>query len=115
VDYSDLSWFENALFVLLRESRCVLKVDPTNYAVLAEYDFREVERHPEAAYYTRYPTGVMEGLAVDRDAIWLVTDNNGLGRIRAPRDPRPTLFKCLRPDRKTDNGIEKGETGGKSR
>lgn len=41
----------------------------------------------------------MEGLAVNRDFIWLVTDNNGLGRVRHREDLRPTLFQCPRPDR----------------
>jgi hypothetical protein len=98
VDYSDLSWFDGALWVLLRESRCVLKVDPAQHRVLAEYDFRGVEDDPEYIYSKRFPTGVMEGLAVDRDSIWLVTDNNNMPRVRFPRDPRPTLFRCLRPD-----------------
>jgi len=98
VDYSDLSWFDGALWVLLRESRCVLQVDPATHRVLAEYDFRGVEDDPEYIYSKRFPTGVMEGLAVDRDSIWLVTDNNNMGRVRFPRDARPTLFRCLRPD-----------------
>lgn len=114
VDYSDLSWFENSLWVLLRESRCVLKVEPTKHRVLAEYDYREVEDDPEFIYSKRYPTGVMEGLGVDRDSIWLVTDNNNLGRVRFPRDTRPTLFKCPRPDRKLDADT-KTDTDAKSK
>ena len=102
VDYSDLSWFDNALWVLLRESRCVLKVDAAQHRVLAEYDYRGVEDDPEYIYSKRSPTGVMEGLAVDRDSIWLVTDNNNMGRVRFPRDTRPTLFRCLRPDVKAE-------------
>ena len=98
VNYSDLSCFDGALYVLLRESRCVLKVDPKSHRVLAEYSFRDMEREPEFLYRLLYPTGNMEGLAVDRDYIWLVTDNNGLGRVKYPKDIRPTLFKCKRPD-----------------
>jgi hypothetical protein len=49
------------------------------------------------AYRTAFPTGTMEGLAVDEKYFWLVTDNNGLGRIKFPRDARPTLFRCPRP------------------
>jgi hypothetical protein len=98
VHYSDLSWFDGALYVLLRESRCVLKVDPKSHRVLAEYSFREVEREPDVLYRLLYPTGNMEGLAVDREYIWLVTDNNGLGRTKYPKDVRPTLFKCKRPE-----------------
>ncbi len=97
--YSDLCWFDDALFVLLRESRRVLKIDPESHRVLVEYNFSEMESGPEVLYRTRYPTGTMEGLAVDREFIWIVTDNNGLGRARYPRDLRPTLFKCRRPDR----------------
>ncbi|MBI4327824.1 MAG: esterase-like activity of phytase family protein [Chloroflexi bacterium] len=101
VHYSDLCWFEGALFVLLRESRVVLQVDAETHRVLAEFDYADIELASETIYKTifRYPLGTMEGLAVDRDHIWLVTDNNGLGRARYPKDLRPTLFKCPRPDR----------------
>ena len=98
VHYSDLAWFDDALYVLLRESRCVLKVNPASHRVLAEYSFREMERQPEVIYLLLYPTGNMEGLAVDREHIWLVTDNNGLGRVKYPKDIRPTVFRCKRPD-----------------
>jgi hypothetical protein len=41
----------------------------------------------------------MEGLAVDKNYFWLVTDNNGWVRKKFPDDSRPTLFKCARPDK----------------
>jgi uncharacterized protein YjiK len=100
--YSDLSWFEGKLYVLDRNHRVVLQVNPNTKKVTAEYDFGEMELGPEVAYKTFYPTGTMEGLAVDKDYIWLVTDNNGKGRFKYPDDLRPTLFKCRRPDRKAD-------------
>lgn len=95
--YSDLSWFDGVLYVLCRESRAVLAVDPEQHRVLAEYDFRDMERQPEVLYRSIYPTGQMEGLAVQSEDIWLLTDNNGSARARYPRDNRPTLFKCKRP------------------
>ncbi len=98
--YSDLCWFRGELYVLMREDHVILRVDPCSHRVLAEYDFREVEFAPENIYRRRLPfVGVMEGLAVDASAFWLVTDNNGLGRERYPNDTRPTLFRCPRPDR----------------
>jgi len=100
IHFSDLNWFDGALFALLRESRCVLKVDPQTKKVLVEYNFGNMESAPESIYFNRYPTSTMEGLAVDKDFIWLVTDNNGRGRVRHKDDTRPTLFKCPRPDRK---------------
>ena len=66
--------------------------------VVAEYDYRAVEDAPEHLYRKEYPTGVMEGLAVDENNFWLVTDNNGLGRESEPSDRRPTLLRCPRPD-----------------
>ena len=99
VHYSDLSWFDGALYALLREKHLVLKLDPASHAVLAEYDYSAIESRPELAYHTRSGTGAMEGLAVTKDCFWLVTDNNGLPRKRFPDDSRPTLIKCPRPDR----------------
>jgi hypothetical protein len=97
--YSDLSWHGGALWVLLRESDAVLKVDPLREIVLAEFSYAAMTRRREVIYAGRYPTGTMEGLAVDEEFLWLVTDNNGEARWSAPGDRRPTLFKCRRPDR----------------
>lgn len=98
--YSDLCWFDGALYALMREDHVILKIDPATHLVLAEYNFRKMEHAPDAAYHMVYPLviGVMEGLAVDKDYFWLCTDNNGLGRKKYPEDTRPTLFKCRRPD-----------------
>src|SRR5262245_40032819 len=96
--YSDLSWQDGKLFVLCRHHRVVLEVNPWTHAVVAEFDYREAEE--KLGYRSVYPTGMMEGLAVDRDFIWLVTDNNGLGHERPRNDTRPTLLKCRRPDKK---------------
>ncbi len=95
--YSDLSWYDGKLFVLCRQHRVVLEVDPKTHAVLAEFDYRAME--DQLAYRKQLPVGIMEGLAVERDFFWLVTDNNGLPRANAPDDRRPTLLKCRRPDR----------------
>jgi len=95
--YSDLSWYDGKLFVLCRQHRVVLEVDPKTHAVLAEFDYRAME--DQLAYRKQLPVGIMEGLAVERDFFWLVTDNNGFPRANAPDDRRPTLLKCRRPDR----------------
>lgn len=98
--YSDLSWFDGHLYVLDRNHRAVLRVNPKTREVVAEFSFGTMELEHEVAYRTDYPTGTMEGLAVTAEHLWLVTDNNGRGRVRFPKDPRPTLFRCQRPDRK---------------
>ncbi len=98
--YSDLCWFDGALFSLMREDHVILKIDPATHLVLAEYNFKKMENNRDVIYYNHYPilVGVMEGLAIDKDYFWLCTDNNGAGRKKYPHDTRPTLFKCRRPD-----------------
>jgi len=96
--YSDLSWFEGKLWVLCRQHRVVLEVNPRTHEVLAEYDYRELE--DQLGYRTQFPVGIMEGLAVDREFIWLATDNNGLERKGTRGDIRPALVRCPRPDRR---------------
>ena len=100
VHYTDLCWFDGELWVLCRESRCVLRVDPEKRRVLAQFDYLELETARENAYSHPYPYGFVEGLAVDADNIWLVVDNNGFPRVADPKDRRPTLWRCPRPDRK---------------
>lgn len=100
VHYSDLSWFDGELWVLCRESRCVLRVNPTTHKVLAQFDYLDLETSPENAYAHPYPYGFVEGLAVDAQNIWLCVDNNGFPRVADKKDRRPTLWRCPRPDKK---------------
>jgi hypothetical protein len=100
IHYTDLCWFEGELWVLLRESRCVLRVEPKSHRVLAEFDYAEIETAPAHVYAHLLPVGFMEGLSVDRTDIWLVVDNNGYARAKDRTDRRPVLFRCQRPDQK---------------
>lgn len=95
--YSDLAFRDGRLFVLDRNHRVILEVDPSAKRVMAEFNYGQMELSEEYAYRTAYPTGTMEGLTVDENYFWLVTDNNGFGRIKYPKDARPTLFRCPRP------------------
>jgi hypothetical protein len=95
--YTDLAFAEGRLFILNRNHRCIFEIEPETKRVLAEYSFAQVELDKTVAYFTDYPTGTMEGLTLDRDYFWMITDNNGKGRIVDARDSRPTLFRCKRP------------------
>ncbi len=97
VHYSDLSWFDGRLWVLCRESHCVLQVDPERERVEASYEYGAIERDRRYGYLNPLPYGFVEGLAVTADEIWLVVDNNGVGRISDVHDVRPSLWKCARP------------------
>lgn len=94
--YSDLSWHGGLLYVLCRQHRVILQVDPATHKILSEFDYGDVE--DQLGYQTRFPVGIMEGLAVSADTFWLVTDNNDLPRNSALQDRRPTLLKIPRPD-----------------
>jgi hypothetical protein len=96
--YSDLCWFDDSLWVLCRQHRVVLEVNPDSRKVVAEFDYGDVEEG--LGYRTGLPVGIMEGLAVSRDSIWLLTDNNGDPRGRTGNDIRPTLVRCARPSSK---------------
>ncbi len=101
VHYSDLCWFDRELWVLCRESRCVLRVDAKSHRVLAEYDYAAVETSRSDGYFNPYPGyGFIEGLSVDSKNIWLAVDNNGFHRLADRDDKRPTLFRCPRPEAK---------------
>ena len=97
--YSDLSWFGDHLFVLDRNYRTIVQVEPGSHEIVAEFRFSDMEHAPEVDYLRDFPTGTIEGLAVTAKHFWLVTDNNGRGRSQFPQDIRPTLFRCPRPDR----------------
>jgi uncharacterized protein YjiK len=94
--YTDLAFFAGRLFILNRNHRCIFEVDPETRRVLAEHSFGQMEVAEDVAYQSDYPTGAMEGLAVEEDYFWLITDNNGKVRFKHPQDTRPTLFRCKR-------------------
>ncbi len=98
VHYSDLCWQAGHLWVLCRESRCVLQVDATKEKVLAEFDYDAIERDPQNAYAHPFPYGFVEGLFVDSDNLWLVVDNNEFPRVADKNDRRPQLWRCPRTD-----------------
>ena len=99
VHYSDLAWWEGELWVLCREHRQVLAVDPHTLRVRAAFGYKDIELDPQYAYRHWIPYGFFEGLLVDADFIWLCIDNNGYPRRTDGDDHRPQLFRCLRPDR----------------
>lgn len=99
VHYTDLCWHRGELWVLCRELRRVLRVDPVRKEVLASYSYFDLEMDPRHAYRHILPYGFFEGLSVDDDAIWLLVDNNGYRRKSDATDARPQLFRCPRPDR----------------
>ena len=98
VHYSDLCWNADRLWVLCRESQCILKVEPDAGRVEAAFGYGAIERDPKHGYLNPLPVGFVEGLAVEANTAWLLVDNNGFGRISDPKDVRPTLWRCRMPE-----------------
>ncbi|MBL9136528.1 MAG: esterase-like activity of phytase family protein [Verrucomicrobiales bacterium] len=98
-NYSDLCWSDGSLWVLMRDVRKVLRVDVRTKSVIAEFDYGAMETARPVAYGALVAPGFMEGLVVDEEWLWLLSDNNGVGRRANLKDIRPTLFRCRRPDR----------------
>ncbi len=98
IGFHDLCWFDGSLFALLRQNHVIVRMNPETKAILAEYDYLDVERSGDAYDTANASASLMEGLAVDDKYFWLCTDNNGRAKRKNPTDTRPTLFRCLRPD-----------------
>lgn len=104
---TDASFYNGHLYVLLRSHRQVLKMNPENGAILSIYDYRKYEEDPKNVY-VKIPTfgsgndpqgyGVMEGLAVTKDAIYIATDNNMLPLKRNILNNKPQLFIFSNPE-----------------
>jgi hypothetical protein len=50
--------------------------------------------------YTDMRYGKAEGLCMDRRHVYIILDNNGLGRENNPEDKRPILLVLKRPEDK---------------
>lgn len=98
IQYSDLCWKDGELWILCRQMRSVLRIDPHSRRILGEYDYRDIELARENAFLPAFTYGLVEGLSVDDTHIWLCVDNNGLVRRSTSSDDRPLLFRCPRPD-----------------
>ncbi len=93
--YSGLDWHDGKLYVLMRDAWLVVEMDPDKRTILRVLRYQDVERSEGNRYRASFPlAGSMEGILVEGDIVWLLTDNNGQPRLAAPEDTRPTLFRC---------------------
>jgi hypothetical protein len=60
------------------------------------YSFKDIAKSPQWGYSSdKY--GSAEGLAIDKNFIWVLQDNNGNTRRSDQNDNRATLFKFVKP------------------
>ena len=97
-DFADLSVDGRQVYVLERNSHLVVRIERTaeRWEEREAWSYATTENDPRFAYRdSRY--GVAEGLAIDHDHVYLVTDNNRLPRVADPNDRRPQLFVFAKP------------------
>ncbi|MCS1409133.1 MAG: hypothetical protein M2R45_02312 [Verrucomicrobia subdivision 3 bacterium] len=92
---SRLDWFSGKLCALRREAQEIVEIDPKDKPVSRILRYHKVEFAKNHRYRTLLSlSGVMEGILVEGDVVWLLTDNSSQFRFADSRDWRPTLFKC---------------------
>ncbi|MCO1333902.1 esterase-like activity of phytase family protein [Microbulbifer sp. OS29] len=95
-DVAGLDYHDGALFTLERNASAVCR--RTLPSLEAEWclTYRAIEESPEYVYQeTRYGKG--EGLAVSDAGIFVVLDNNNVGRDQSPEDRRALLLHLAMP------------------
>ena len=98
--YSGLDWHNGRLYALMREEQSILEINPSDRSVTRVLRYHDIEFAKDHRYRTLVPlSGVMEGVLIEGETIWLLTDNNGQGRYADQADRRPSLFKCRIADR----------------
>jgi hypothetical protein len=97
-DFADLTVADGQVYALERNSHLVVRLARTDegWEEREAWSYAAAENDPRFIY--REATyGLAEGIAIDRDHVFLVTDNNRLGRAADPGDRRPLLFILARP------------------
>ena len=92
-DFTGLTSFEGALYVLQRGAHLISEIDFENGAWVERRSgsFGHIENDPQYHYQTMH-YGRAEGLAMDREKIYVVLDNNEDARKSNPADNRPLLL-----------------------
>ncbi|HEY8568953.1 hypothetical protein [Microbulbifer sp.] len=96
-DLAGLAVYGGALFTLERNAFAVCRRNFDNLQAEWCIHYRDIEEGPSYVYReTRFGKG--EGLAVSEQGIFVVLDNNGVGRAAVPGDSRGLLLHLAFPE-----------------
>ena len=93
-DFADLCIADGYLYALVRNAWEVVKIDMVTRALVARAIFPRVDHD---CFLSTAPFGLVEGLWVSGDAVWLVVDDNGAERRSSLGERGALLVKCTRP------------------
>ncbi len=93
-DFSGAAMNGKSLYVLYRNARLILKVDPIQHKLMDVRSYHHAVKH---LYRLSKPFGLAEGIVVRGHRIWIALDNNGKPRWGRRNDRRPVLLEFARP------------------
>ncbi|WP_377563569.1 hypothetical protein [Microbulbifer celer] len=96
-DVTGLAFYRGGLYTLERNAYAVCRRSFDNLTAQWCIRYRHVEESPEKAYLER-TYAKAEGLAINDAGIFIVLDNNGVGRVSAPDDRRGLLMQLAHPE-----------------
>jgi hypothetical protein len=97
-DLAAVEWTGTQLIGLYRNAELLVRLEKQNgtWIETRAWSFRQTVRHPKLRYIaTSY--GMVEGLALSKDFIYLCADNNRSGRAADRADRRGLLYIFKRP------------------
>jgi uncharacterized protein YjiK len=97
-DFSDLAILAGDVYALARNAHLVVRLEraANRWLERGAWSYALTENDPRYAYRDR-TFGIAEGLALDADRVFLVTDNNQQARAQDSADRRAQLFVFRRP------------------
>lgn len=97
-DFADVTTFEGAVYVLERNAHLVVRIEQRGdgWVEREAWSYAQAENDPRFRYVDR-TYGLAEGLAVDREHVYVALDNNAQARSADPKDQRPLLMIFRRP------------------
>ncbi len=96
-DISDMIFYKRHLYLCYRNNREIWKVNCQNFKTVNILSYKAVVDDEQFVYNTGERFGIVEGLYIDDNYIYLMTDNNSSQRQADNDDFRPTLFVLDNP------------------
>jgi len=97
-DLAAIEWTGSHLIGLYRNAELLVRLEKsgTTWKETRAWSFRSAIRRQEFSYIAR-TFGMIEGMALSKDRVYLCADNNRSGRSSDPSDRRGLLFIFKRP------------------
>lgn len=93
-DFADLCIADGYLYALVRNGWEVVKIDMITRVAVARVKFPKFDHEH---YHATQPFGLVEGLWVADDSVWLLVDSNDCARREPTMEHEALMARCVRP------------------